>query len=137
MKIAVTSMGNSLDSEVSMVFGRCAYFIIADIENGEVKGFSPIENSAMNERGGAGIKAAQLVANSEVNALISGAVGPNAFEILKQVGIILYKPESGSVKDNLKLFSENKLGEITSSASAGMGSRGRGLGGRGGGKRPR
>jgi predicted Fe-Mo cluster-binding NifX family protein len=132
MKVAVTSTGNSLDSEVSSVFGRCPYFIIADMENGEIKGDLPIENPAKNERGGAGIKAAQFIANSEVKALISGAVGPNAFDILKQVGIKVYKLESGSVKDNLKFFSEGKLEEITSSTSGGPRAGGRGPGRRGG-----
>lgn len=135
MKVAVTSTGNSLDSEVSPVFGRCPYFIIVDLEDGEIKGDLPVNNPAKNEMGGAGIKAAQFVANSEAKALISGAVGPNAFDILKQVGIKVYKLESGSVKDNLKLFSEGKLDEITSSISGGPGAGGRGMGRGGMGRR--
>lgn len=127
MKVAVTSTGNSLDSEVSSVFGRCPYFIIADIENGEINGELTVKNPAMNVTG-AGNKAAEFIVNSKVDALISGAVGPNAFAILKQVGIKVYKLESGSVKDNLKLFSKGELGEITSSASGGPGAGGRGSG---------
>jgi len=132
MKVAVTSTGNSLDSEVSPVFGRCPYFIISDIENSEIKGDLAIENPAKNETGGAGNKAAEFIANSDVKALISGAVGPNAFNILRQVGIKVYKLESGSVKDNLILFSEGKLGEITSSSPGGPGAGGRSQGRRGG-----
>jgi predicted Fe-Mo cluster-binding NifX family protein len=131
MNVAVTSMGNKLDSEVSSVFGRCPYFIIADIENGEIKGELPMENPAKNERGGVGIKAAQFVANSEVKALISGAVGPNAFDILKQVGIKVYKLKAGTVRDNLKSLDENQLEEITMPVSGGPGARGRGMGRRG------
>ncbi len=130
MKIAVASTGDNLDSEVSMIFGRCPYFIIADSENGVITDDSTIENTAINDRGGAGIKAAQLIANHDVSILISGAVGPNAFEILKQVGIKVYKPEPGSVKENIKHFSEGKLNEITTSSSAGAGTRGRGGRGR-------
>lgn len=131
MKIAITSTGNSLDSEISSLFGRCPYFIITNMENGEINGESPIENPARYERG-AGIKAAQYIVNSEVKALISGAPGPNALNILKQVGIKVYKLKSGSVKDNLKLFSEGKLEEMTSSTSEGPGTGGRGSGRRGG-----
>lgn len=84
-----------------------------------------------NERG-AGISAAQFIANKNVDALISGAVGPNAFNILKQIGIEVYKLQSGTVKENLKLFTENKLDEITSSSSGGPIAGGRGPGRRGG-----
>jgi len=35
MKIAVSSVGPTLASQVDPRFGRCAYFIIADIESGQ------------------------------------------------------------------------------------------------------
>ena len=85
MKIAITSTGNNLDSEVSLVFARSPYFIVADLEDGDIKETSAVENPSKNERG-AGISAAQFIANKNVDALISGAVGPNAFNILKQIG---------------------------------------------------
>ena len=118
MKIAITSTGNNLDSEVSLVFARCPYFIVADLENGEIKETSAIENPSKNERG-AGISAAQFISSKNVDALISDAVGPNAFNLLKKIGIKMHKLQSGTVKDNLKLFIENKLNEITSSSSGG------------------
>lgn len=116
MKVAVTSTGNSLESDISPVFGRCPYFIIADIENGEIKGELTKENPARNVAG-AGNKAAEFIANNKVDALISGEVGANAFNILRKSGIKVYKLQSGLVKDNLKLFTEDKLGEITSSSN--------------------
>jgi len=118
MKVAVTSKGNSLDSEVSSVFGRCPYFIIADIENGEIEGELTAENPAMNVTG-AGNKAAEFIVKNKVKSLISEAIGKNAFNILRKAGIKVYKLKSGSVKDNLKLFTEGKLGEITSSSNGG------------------
>ncbi|OEC87497.1 MULTISPECIES: NifB/NifX family molybdenum-iron cluster-binding protein [Methanobacterium] len=135
MKVAVTSMGNSLDSQVSFVFGRCPYFIIADMENGDIKGDSSVENPAINERGGAGIKAAQFIANQEVEVLISGAVGPNAFDILKQVGIKAYMPKPGTVEENLKLLNDGQLEEIATPATGGPGAGGRGMGRGGMGRR--
>lgn len=118
MKVAVTSIGNSLESEINPVFGRCPYFIIVDIENGEIKGDLTTENPARNVPG-AGNKAAEFIVKNEVETLISEAIGSNAFNILRKAGIKVYKLQSGSVKDNLKLFTEGKLGEITSSSNGG------------------
>ena len=42
MKIAVSSEGTSLDSQVDIRFGRAKYFLIVDSETMEVK---PIENT--------------------------------------------------------------------------------------------
>ena len=129
MKVAVASTGNNLDSEISSVFGRCPYFIIAEIENGEIKTESAIENPAKNEQRGAGIKAAQFIANQDVKTIISAPVGPNAFDIIKQVGIKVYKIHSGSVKDNLELLIHGELEEFTSSSTGDR------KGGMGGGRR--
>ncbi len=118
MKVAVTSTGNSLESDISPVFGRCPYFIIADIDDGELKGELIKENPARNVAG-AGNKAAEFIVDSKVNTLISGAVGSNAFNILRKAGIKVYKLQSRLVKDNLKLFTEGNLGEITSSSNGG------------------
>jgi predicted Fe-Mo cluster-binding NifX family protein len=127
MKIAVTSTGNNLNSEVSSVFGRCPYFIVADMEDDEIKEISSVENPARNERG-AGNIAAQFIVDRGVEILISGELGPIAFNILKNAEIKTYKLESGNVKTNLKLFNEGKLEEITSPTSGGPGTGGRGLG---------
>ena len=53
MKIAITSTGQTLDSQVDPRFGRAAYFIIVDTETME---FETIENQNVNASGGAGVK---------------------------------------------------------------------------------
>lgn len=128
MKIVVTSTGDNLDSNISPVFGRSPEFIIANLENSEIKDVSSMTNPAKNERG-AGNIAAQFMVDNEVKALISGKLGPVAFNILKSAGIKVYKITSGNVETNLKLFSEGKLEEITTPAAGGPGARGMGRGG--------
>lgn len=125
MKVAVTSAGNNLDSEVSSVFGRSPEFIIADLENDEIKDVSPIANPAKNERG-AGNIAAQFIIDHGVNALISGELGPIAFNTLKNTDIKVYRITSGSIKKNLEQFIEAKLEEVTSLSSGFPGERGPG-----------
>lgn len=132
MKIAVTSTGLNLESEVSSIFGRSPDFIIANLENGEIEDVSPIENPAKSERG-AGNLAAQFMVDQGVEALISGELGQIAFGILKNAGIKIYKINPGNVEKNLKSFKEGKLEEVTSASSEfqGTGGRGSGRGGMG------
>lgn len=63
MKIVVSATGNSLDAMVAPVFGRCAYFIIVEAEGGEMKSYEGIENPGAKAMSGAGIQAAQIIAN--------------------------------------------------------------------------
>jgi len=108
MKIAISSTGKDLDSKVSEVFARCPYFIFAEIENQEIKKFEAIKNESENQMSGAGISAAQLMAEKDVNAVITGNVGPRAFDVLKQFNIEVYIG-SGTIKKVLQEFIDGKL----------------------------
>ncbi|MGZ7043308.1 MAG: NifB/NifX family molybdenum-iron cluster-binding protein [Methanobacterium sp.] len=113
MRVAVGAIGNNLDSSISKIFGRSYAFIIVDLENGEIKGVSAIDNPAKNESG-AGNTAAQLLVDHDVDVLIAGKLGPIAFHILKNEQLKVYKSTKGNVEKNLKRFIEGKLDEITS-----------------------
>ncbi|HML06099.1 MAG TPA: NifB/NifX family molybdenum-iron cluster-binding protein [Methanobacterium sp.] len=112
MKIAVGSKGYNLNSEISDIFGRSSAFLIANIENKEIKEISVI-NNAQNKLGSGNI-AAQIIVDHEVNTVICGKLGPVAFHILKNADIKVFKIIPGSVGKNLKRFREGKLEEITS-----------------------
>ncbi len=103
MKVAVSSKGKTLDSEVSDIFGRCPYFIIAEIEENKIIKFDAIENSSASQNQGAGISAAQLVAEKDVGALITRNVGPRALDVLRQFNIEIYNG-SGTVNESLQKF---------------------------------
>jgi len=113
MRICVTSKGKSLDSVVDPSFGRCAYFVVVDSESGSVES---LVNEGVDAAGGAGIRAAEAIANLGAEVLLTGSVGPNAYSILSEVGI-------GTVADALNAYREGKLESIDSpnaSAHAGM-----------------
>lgn len=84
MKLCVTSSGESVDAGMDPRFGRCQYFIIADTDSDQ---FEAVQNPAISAGGGAGIQAAQLVANKGVEAVLTGNVGPNAYNTLTAAGI--------------------------------------------------
>lgn len=111
MKIAVSSQDKDINSEVDDIFGRCPYFIIADIEDKKIKESKTIENTNVNQMGGAGIATAQMMAENDVNAVITGNVGPRAFDVLKQFSIDVYSGK-GSVKEALQKFIDGKLEKI-------------------------
>jgi len=114
MKIAISSEGNNLESNVDSRFGRCTYFIIADIENNELKGFEVMENKNAEQMGGAGISSGEAVAKKGVNAVITGNVGPRAFEVFKQFNIDVYIAD-GKISKIIEKFIKGELEKINSS----------------------
>lgn len=128
MKVAITARGNSMESEIDPRFGRCQYFIIVDIETMEFKAFP---NDSAMASGGAGIQAAQSVSGMGAEVVITGDVGPNAFQTLNAAGIRIITGASGTVKDALESFRSGALketGSPTSASHSGMGG-GTGTGG--------
>ncbi|HZK02525.1 MAG TPA: NifB/NifX family molybdenum-iron cluster-binding protein [Anaerovoracaceae bacterium] len=109
MKIAIPVDSNKNGTGVCMSFGRTPYFLIYDTKSGESR---YIENQAATKSGGAGIKAAQSVVDSEVGALIAMRCGENAAEVLKSANIKIYKAVGTSVKSNIDAFAEGKLEEL-------------------------
>ncbi len=112
MKIAISSIGKNLESEVDARFGRCDYFLIVEIEDKKVKGFKAIENTAKAQTGGAGITAGEIVANEKVDAIITTNLGPRAFSVFEQFEIKIYQGQ-GKIKDVVEQFVEGKLKELT------------------------
>jgi len=112
MKIAISSTGKTLENEVDSRFGRCQYFLIVEIENKKVKNTKAIENTAKAQMGGAGITAAQIVANEKPDAIITANLGPRAFSVFRQLKIKIYQGQ-GKIKDVVQDFIDGKLKEMT------------------------
>ena len=113
MKVAVTSKSNTLESEIDPRFGRCSFFIIVDIDTMD---FETISNESVMASGGAGIKAAQNVAKTGVEAVITGNMGPNAFQTLSASGIMVFTDTNGTVKDAISKYKRGKLQKIESAS---------------------
>ena len=107
MKIAIPVEEKTLNTPVCVSFGRTPFFVMFDTENGE---YEFIDNSAAASQGGAGIKAAQLLADNGADVVITIRCGENAAEVLKPAEITLYKAVDGTADDNIKKF---KLGELS------------------------
>jgi predicted Fe-Mo cluster-binding NifX family protein len=123
MKICVSSTGKDLNASVDQRFGRCQYFLIVDMETMNVKSIS--NESAMSS-GGAGVQAAQIVTKEEVDVVITGNIGPNAFQILQATGIKVFTGAEGTIEDAIESY---KKGALRETGSANVESHS-GLGGR-------
>lgn len=106
MIIAIPVEEKSLNTPVCASFGRTPLFIIFDSENDK---YEFIDNSAAASQGGAGIKAAQLLADNGAEAVITIRCGENAAEVLKPAEIKLFKAVDGTVSENINKF---KAGEL-------------------------
>lgn len=84
-KIAVTSEGPGLDDQVDPRFGRAAGFVVVDLDTMETQYLDNGQSQVMAQ--GAGIQAAERVARAGVSWLLTGTVGPKAFEALAAAGI--------------------------------------------------
>ncbi len=83
--IAVTSEGPALTDMVDPRFGRAAGFVVANLATGETSFIDNGNSQVMAQ--GAGIQAAENVARAGVQAVLSGFVGPKAFQALTAAGI--------------------------------------------------
>jgi predicted Fe-Mo cluster-binding NifX family protein len=107
MKIAVTSQGRDLNSQVDPRFGRAKAFIVIDTETDE---FSVHDNTQnLNAVQGAGIQAGRTVADLGVAAVLTGNVGPKAFATLQAADIKIYPGASGTVKQAVERFKAGQL----------------------------
>lgn len=110
MKVAISSSGTTLESNVDQRFGRCPYYIIYDTESGN---FEAVENKSSQSGGGAGIQAAQSIAEMKAEALVTGNVGPNAFRVLSAASIKIYSGATGSIKDAVEKFKKGEYEETS------------------------
>lgn len=110
MKIIVSARADRLDADVDPRFGRASHFILYNTETGEVTAHSNEEN--VNAAQGAGIQAAQNVARLGPEVVLTGHVGPKAFETLRAAGIKVCVGASGTVQEALDSYRSGRLDTV-------------------------
>ena len=112
MKIAITAQGKELSSEIDLRFGRAKWIIVVvvDSETGDFTAYDNVVN--LNATQGAGIQTGQNIANTGVEAVITGNVGPNAFKTLNAAGVKIFLAETQTVQHALDSFKAGKLKEV-------------------------
>ena len=115
MKVAVSSKGKDLASQIEPRFGRCPYFLIVDTDDMRFEAFDN-ENATLG--GGAGIQAAQFVASKGAEVL-TGNCGPNAVRTLSAAGITLFVNQKGTVKEVIDRYKNRELTSATDAECVG------------------
>jgi len=107
MKLIVTSQGPEATDPVDPRFGRAPYFLMCDIETGQFTALDNRDQAAAVQ--GAGVQAAQIVAGSGAQVVLTGHCGPKAFAVLSAAGLQVYSGITGSVQDALHSWYEGEL----------------------------
>jgi predicted DNA-binding protein (UPF0251 family)/predicted Fe-Mo cluster-binding NifX family protein len=107
-KIAVSSEGPDLDGPVDPRFGRAAGFVIVDPDT---MANDYVDNSTSQGMAqGAGIQTAELMTRHGVGVVLTGYVGPKAFQALSAAGIkIGQNLEDQSVRQAVEKY---KTGQV-------------------------
>ena len=87
MKVIISSTGPSIDDKTHELFGRCDFLIVFDTETGDLKA---VKNENKSAESGAGIGCTQIVFDEGGQAVISGKVGPKAYEVLQHAKIDIF-----------------------------------------------
>ena len=107
MKIAISSKGNTLDSEIDPRFGRAGFFLLVDPETMEVKVIENKQNLQLPQ--GAGIQAAQTVVEQGAKTVLTGNCGPKAFKVLQAAGVNVAVGISGKIKEAIDQYKQGKI----------------------------
>lgn len=118
MNVAISSQGNDIHALVDPRFGRARWFVIADSRSGI---WRALDNSVNRDAsGGAGVQAGTTVVAEGAEAVVTGAVGPNALKVLAAAGIAVYQADEGiTVREALERLARDSLPAIESAAIAG------------------
>jgi len=126
MKLCIPSMGDrGLDEQVGEHFGRVPFYTMVDSET-EKADVVPNESGHM---GGSGYPA-EILGNMGINVMLCGGLGRRAIMMFEERGIMVYVGATGTVRDVVDAYKNNKLEAATDeNACAQHAYRGQGVGG--------
>jgi predicted Fe-Mo cluster-binding NifX family protein len=116
MILCVTARGSTLESQCDPAFGRASYFLFVDTEGQSV---DALQNVAPAH--GAGVQAAQTVSDRGATVVVTGSVGPNAFQALMAAGLHVYVGASGTAQDAVDAYHNGTLRLATAPTGASHG----------------
>ncbi|MEW6265254.1 MAG: NifB/NifX family molybdenum-iron cluster-binding protein [Thermodesulfobacteriota bacterium] len=107
-RIAVSSEGPHLESQVDPRFGRAAGFVIVDPDT---MSYEYLDNGATQTMSqGAGIQAAETVVRAGIKTVLTGFVGPKAFQALRAARVEIGQNLHGlTVREAIERFNKGQI----------------------------
>jgi len=107
-KIAVSAAeDNGLDSVVSPHFGRCPYFVLVDLEEGEIRTTRAIPNPYYGQHQPGQVPG--FVHSQQVDVMLTGGMGGRAIAFFEQYGIEAATGATGTVRHALEQYVGHQL----------------------------
>jgi len=111
MRVAISVITPERDAVLDTRFGRAKAFVVMDTETNEWQGYA---NPAVGATGGAGVEAAEFIVEKDAEAAISGAFGPNAYDVLSAANIGMYQAETGTATELVQKLKDGALEPVKS-----------------------
>ena len=110
MKIALPVSAKSMNADLYDSLGRAPFFLLYNLNTKET---DYLDHRAVAEQGASGIRAAQVLADNGVRAVITPQCGKNAEKILRNSEVLVYQSIPGSIQRNVEAFQKEELNLMT------------------------
>lgn len=110
MKIAIPANAPDLGARVENRLGTAPYLLVINIED---MSFEAVAGPPPSAGPGAGIEAVSIVTGMGVKAILAGFISPHIALTLKENGIDVITPVSGSVMDAVVKYRHGALSRVT------------------------
>jgi len=109
MKIAVATEDNKgFEAFLSEHFGRCPFYMLVDIDKGEIKDVTSVESPFYGSHGEPG-EVPAFIRKIGAQVIIAGGMGPKAIRFFEQYGIQVVTGVSGIVRDVVQMYLDGKV----------------------------
>jgi predicted Fe-Mo cluster-binding NifX family protein len=106
MRIAVPSMGEDKESNLSSTLGRCRFIVIYDSDS---KKYFSSPNPGISLIDGSGIKAVEVIVKSHTDILLTKGIGVKAYSVLAKGHIpVLMINAVSSIDEAVRKYLKNK-----------------------------
>ena len=111
MKIVIASADNlGLEGQVSAHFGRCNYYTIVELEDGQISNTKVVDNPTLqNHQPG---MAPKFIKELGADVMLTGGMGPRAIEMFLAYEISCATGASGQIKAAVEAYLAGKLGGV-------------------------
>jgi len=112
-KICIAATGATINSPVADIFDKAPYFLIVGFGSMKV-----IPNPNVQDLIGSGVQSAQLVVSEGAHVVITNDIGIKAIEELCRLQVKVYTGVTGTVKDALEWYQNNRLTQTNLNSSS-------------------